>query len=208
LRLLIIMLSNKQTAQKNQNGTQFVKIGNKTILTMKVCNDNLIEGENSFQNKEAEFLASYLMNSALYGFYYDSNNKSYGISLQFLSTGNSRMNLYAVESQGSLSVIEYRISSNDFSIDSVAYDKVLITATDFNVESILPISLTVQLPTRLAFTLQLLTRNSLYIKFSDSDQYTSPIKSIKGGLILAREQTEYLNQPFEAVYESSGFFHA
>lgn len=173
---------------------------------MNIYKNNLTDEEDSSSYSESEFYTKYLLNSSFRGFYYDTNDRSYGISLQFLSTGYSTLNLYAVESKGSLSVIEYRISSKAFAMEAVAYDKVLIVAEEFQVESILPESLIIQMPKKLEFTLQLLTRNSLFIRFLDSEKYTSPIKSFKGGLVLAREMTLVSDKKLEEAFNYGSFF--
>jgi hypothetical protein len=174
---------------------------------MKVNRHNLTEESFSQRLMEDEFFANYLSNSDFHGYYYDSNDKSYGITLQFRSTGYNIMNLYAIESLGNLSVIEYRIGANDFSIESVAYDKVLITADQYHVESIIPSSQIVQMPQKIEFTLQLMTRHSLFIRFLDSEKYPSPIRAFKSGLVLARETSEGSDGRFAEAYNSDGFFH-
>jgi hypothetical protein len=149
---------------------------------------------------ENEFFNKYLCSGSFRGFYYDANERSFGITLQFPNNHKTKLSIYAKELQGIVSITEYHIVSRVFVIENVAYDKVLISTSKYIIESALPGTNAVKLPACLEFTLQLLTRNSLFIRFLSSDQYGTPIGSFKGGLVLARET----NQNYEKEMEESG----
>jgi hypothetical protein len=170
---------------------------------MKNYPDNLIVDTFSSHFTENEFYIKYLRASSFRGFYYDSNDRSYGIVLQFLQNNQSRLNLYAIETEGMFSVVEYRISSEVFLIESVAYDKVLIMTNKYKITSASPASVVIKMPQKIEFTLQLLTRNSFFIRFLDSDQYASPINSFKSGLVLARESDHTAGDEFEDILNTN-----
>jgi hypothetical protein len=145
---------------------------------------------------ENEFYNKYLKNSSFRGFYYDINEKSYGIVLHFPQDDQRKLILNAIESDGILPVVEYQISTDIFLVDVIAYDKVLITTAKYSLQA--PVKDALKVPRKLEFTLQLLTRNTLFIRFTESDKYTSAVKSLKGGLVLSRE-----NSSTEVSYVSS-----
>jgi hypothetical protein len=168
-------------------------------------NDLLVDKFNSHFS-ENEFYLKYLQNSSFRGFYYDTNDRSYGIVLQFSQNNHSKLGLYALEAEGMLSIMEYRISSDAFLIDSVAYDKVLISTNKYKIESVTSNAGVIKLPKKMEFTIQLLTRNSFYIRFLDSEQYSSPIRSFKGGLVLAKELNHFAVNAFEDIVGTNSVY--
>jgi hypothetical protein len=153
-----------------------------------------------------DFFHNYLDNSVFYGYYYDHNERSYGISLHF-HEGYSKINLFARECQENISVIEYKINSSDFSLEAISHDKVRITAYKFLVESIIPETLVITMPDQLIFTLHILTYNSCYIKFTESEKYASPIFLFRNGLVLSREVRKYENTAIDENVKTE-LFHS
>ena len=147
-----------------------------------------------------EFFNKYLRSGSFRGFYYDANERSYGIVLEFSHNHKTRLSLYAKELEGMVSIREYHIVSDVFVIENVAYDKVLVSTSQYKIEAVMPNNGPVKLPVNLEFTLQLLTRHSFFIRFLSSDQYGSPIGSFKGGLVLSRETNQ---DPEEEMEESA-----
>jgi hypothetical protein len=157
---------------------------------MKFYPDDLFVDKFDSHFSENEFYLKYLKNTSLRGFYYDNHERSFGLILQFLNTNHTRLSMQVLESDGLLPVMEYSIHSHSFIIDSVAYDKILISTSRYNLEKITPSATEIRLPNKIEFTLQLLTRNTFFIRFLDSEQFASPIRLIKGGLVLAKETVQ------------------
>ena len=129
----------------------------------------------------------YLNNQSFRGFYYDSEDKSYGIVLEFGKYLNGRINLFAQVAQRNMNIIEYQIQCDTFSFDTIAYDRVLITSSNYKSSLLIPEDGNLELPEKLEFSVQILTRNSVYIRFMNAHEFTAPISSFRGGLVLARE---------------------
>lgn len=150
--------------------------------------ENLFKASSSKTTPDPDSLYyKYLNNQSFRGFYYDSEDKSYGIVLEFGKYLNGRLNLHAQVAEGNMNILEYQIQCDTFSINTIAYDKILINSSNFKSRLTLPETGSLELPEILEFSVQVLTRNSVYIRFMNADQYTSPINSYKGGLVLARE---------------------
>lgn len=129
----------------------------------------------------------YLNNQSFRGFYYDTDDRSYGIALEFGKNLNGTLNLFAQVIQGNMNIIEYQIQCDAFSVDTLAYDKVLINSRNYRGKLILPVSGQLNIPEVLEFSVHVLSRNSVYIRFLNHEAFTPPISSFKGGLVLARE---------------------
>ena len=129
----------------------------------------------------------YLNNQSFRGFYYDSDDRSYGIVLEFGKNLSGTLNLYAQVIQGNMNTLEYQIQCDTFSVDTLAYDKILINSSNYRGELLKPETGDLDIPETLEFSVQVLTRNSVYIRFLNHGGFTAPISSFKGGLVLARE---------------------
>ena len=143
----------------------------------------------------------YLNNQSFRGFYYDSDEKSYGIVLEFGKYLNGRINLFAQMAKGNMNIIEYQILCDTYSFDTIAYDKILINSSNYKSSLLIPREGQIDLPKNLEFSVQILTRNSVYLKFMNSEKYTAPINSFKGGLVLAREHRPLNEQAETATVE-------
>jgi hypothetical protein len=148
--------------------------------------DLLLDQEESVL-QENIFYNDFLYNNSFHGFWYDSGEKSYGIVLNFRSRAAGMLKLYAQDSNGDISVVKYSIKSEAYSIEPIAYDKVLISFTDFETKLIIPRQGEVEVPEKIEFTLQLLSHHSIYIQFTDYQLFTTPINKLRFGLVLARE---------------------
>ena len=129
----------------------------------------------------------YLNNQSFRGFYYDSEERSYGIVLEFGRNLRGTLNLFAQVIQGNMKTLEYQIECDSFSVDTIAYDKILINSSNYRGLLLVPETGDLIIPETLEFSIQVLTRNSVYIRFLNHEQFTAPISSFKGGLVLARE---------------------
>jgi hypothetical protein len=147
--------------------------------------DLLVDKFNSHYS-ENEFYNKYLKNSSLRGFYFDCDDRSCGIVMQFLE-GNDKISIHAIESVGNYPVTDYLIIASSLLIECVAYDRVLLSTSRYRIENISTQSNSIKIPSTLEFTLQMMTRNALFIRFINSEQYDAPIRSLKGGLVLSRE---------------------
>jgi hypothetical protein len=147
----------------------------------------------------------YLNNQSFRGFYYDSAERSYGIVLEFGKNLSGKLNLYAQVVQGNINIIEYQVQCNTFSVETLAYDKVLINSKNYRGKLLAPTSDELKIPEVVEFTVQVLTRNSIYIRFLNHEEFTAPINSLKGGLVLAREQRESSTEEMTQTVESDIF---
>ncbi|MBN1952709.1 MAG: hypothetical protein JW801_16020 [Bacteroidales bacterium] len=153
---------------------------------MKTNNSILLTKSKPFSGDDALYF-KYLNNQSFRGFYYDTDDRSYGIALEFGKNLKGTLNLFAQVMQGNMNIIEYQIRCNAFSVDTLAYDKVLINSKNYSGKLQLPNNGTLDIPEVLEFSVQILTRNSVYIRFLNHEAFTPPISSFKGGLVLARE---------------------
>ncbi len=154
---------------------------------MKHFNNKLISEYPLTEHHDIEIYSKYLYNKLFRGFYYDSEDKSYGIILSFLKGNTDSLNLYAQESKSGTVTLDYRIHTDIFTLDQLAYDKVLISATSFDREVLIPEKGSLDFPKIVEFTIQVLTRNSIYLRFLNHELFTPPISSFQGGLVLSRE---------------------
>lgn len=153
---------------------------------MKARNNLIMTKSKPFSNEDSLFY-KYLNNQSFRGFYYDSNDKSYGIVLEFGKNLRGTLNLFAQAIQGNISIIEYHIHCDTFTVDTLAYDKILINSKNYEAKLLLPKTGNLDIPETLEFSVQVLTRNSVYIRFLNHEEFTAPISSFKGGLVLASE---------------------
>ncbi len=136
-------------------------------------------------HNDVELYFKYLHNKLFRGFYYDSDEKSYGIVLSFSQDQTESFNLFAQESKSGTIIMEYKIHSGIFTIEQIAYDKVLISSTSHTEEIMTPEGRMPEIPKVIEFTILVLTRNSIYLRFLNHELYSSPISSFKGGLVLS-----------------------
>lgn len=154
-------------------------------MTMKNFKNKLISQFPDKDSHEIEIYNNYLHKRHFRGFYYDSEDKSYGIVLSFSQKGQNSMNLFAQESQAGNVLVEYRINCASFTMEQLAYDKVMISASAHKQHMLVPNDGILQVPQVVQFTLQILTRSSIYLKFINHEQFTRPISSFQGGLVLS-----------------------
>ena len=95
---------------------------------MKNFRDRIIPESSSVDNRDIELYTKYLYNKSFRGFYYDTDEKSYGIVLRFSPVHPESLTLYAQESKAGSTIFEYTIHSKLFLIEQMAYDKVLVSA--------------------------------------------------------------------------------
>lgn len=164
----------------------------------------VIDTDANYQYIELYF--NYLQNRSFRGFYYDSDDISYGIVLSFKNAQTESFDLYAQESKAGKINLEYKIHSGTFSLEQMAYDKVLLSTASHNEDILTPDGKLPKTPEIIEFTIQILTRNSIYLRFLNHELYTSPISSFKGGLVLSR-YTEYTSkQPQKIEVEAGDWF--
>ncbi len=171
---------------------------------------------NALQNKysasyfsDNELFTKYLSNSTFRGFYYDAENKSYGLSIHFSAGRDNELIISAIESQCGISISQYEIVSKSYSIESMAYDKVLISVRNYKIVHGIRMKADadIQLPAIVEFVLLLLSRDSMFIYFPNPELYASPIKSIKGGLVLSREKEDQSDFIEKEQKKTESFFH-
>jgi hypothetical protein len=171
---------------------------------MKLSNKPLMIRSKSLSNNDTLYL-KYLDNQSFRGFYYDSEDRSYGIVLEFGKNMTGKMNLFAQVLQGNISVIEYRIQCDTFSIETLAYDKILIHSSAYKGKLLVPDKGVLKVPETLEFTVQVLTRNAVYIQFRNHEAFTAPISSFKGGLVLALDQRASRTEEETEILQSAVF---
>jgi hypothetical protein len=158
---------------------------------MKNFKNSLIDDYSSIDSRDNEIYTKYLYNKSFRGFYYDVNEKSYGIVLEFSPNHPESLTLFAQEAQSGSTVIEYAIHSHLFRIEQLAYDKILISAIECENELLFPEDTLLNIPKTVEFTIQVLTRHSIYLRFLNHTLYTPPISSFQGGLILSRDYVHH-----------------
>jgi len=174
---------------------------------MKNFKNQLISDLASSDHREIEIYTIYLNNKSFRGFYYDINDKSYGIVLSFSSQDRlESLNLFAQVSQSGATIVEYNIHSRSFLIEQIAYDKVQISATSCNKELILPESGELSIPEVVEFTIQVLTRNSIYLRFLNHESFTPPINSFRGGLVLSHDHLHSPQYPSKITIKEENRF--
>lgn len=150
--------------------------------------DLILDREETVFQKN-KFYKKYLHNNSFRGFWFDSEEKSYGIVLSFKQENASVLNLYAQDVNGQMSMVKYLIRSDSFSLEPIAHDKIRVEIPDFETILLLPEDGDIHVPEVIVFTLQMLSNNSVYIQFTDYELFTTPIDKLRFGLVLAREMS-------------------
>jgi hypothetical protein len=145
----------------------------------------LEQDESVFQRNT--FYKEHLYNNSFRGFWFDSGEKSYGIILSFRQKHSGVLSIFAQDFRGKHTVSKYIIESDSFSMESIAYDKVQISISEYTTNSIPAAEYQIKVPEVIEFTLQVLSHNSVYIQFMDYQLFTSPINKLRFGLVLASE---------------------
>ena len=173
---------------------------------MNVFKNKLTITDTDINYHDIELYFKYLQNKLFRGFYYDSDDISYGIVLSFKNEQTESFDLYAQESKAGKINLEYKIHSETFALEQMAYDKILLSTDSHNEEILTPEGKLPNTPEIIELTIQVLTRNSIYLRFMNHELYTSPISSFKGGLVLSR-YTEYTSrQPQKIEVEAGDWF--
>ena len=155
---------------------------------------------------DVEIYSKYLYNNTFRGFYYDAEDTSYGIVLSFINDQTDSLNLFAQESKSGTIITEYTIYSENFHIEQKAYDKLLILAKSYEKEILVQDEGMMEIPSVVEFTLQVLTRNSIYLRFLNHVLFTPPISSFKGGLVLSRDHHYSRNSKSRFKVEAGEWF--
>lgn len=173
---------------------------------MSIVRSKIQTGLSKLNNNDSNIFFKYLSNHLFRGFYYDSDERCYGIVLSFPQEQPESFDLYAQESKAGKTSVEYKIHSNMFYTEQTAYDKVLISSS-FHIEELLSVDgKNPKIPENVEFTIQVLTRNSIYLRFLNPELYTSPISSFKGGLVLSRENSYSMRKNRKIQVEAGEIF--
>jgi len=138
-----------------------------------------------YNGQEVEIFNIYLLNKHFRGFYYDSDDRSYGIVLSLSSSGN--LKLFAQETKSGSTLSEFRLQADNFYIEQTAYDKIIVSAAVSGKNTYITNNTGLELPEKMEFSIQILSRNSIYIRFLSPELFTPPISSFRIGLVLSRE---------------------
>lgn len=134
---------------------------------------------------ENDFFHVNLKGKTFRGFWYDYNEESYGIILAFKKDTESKLSLFAQDSCGGSSRMEYKIESDSFSLEQIGHDKVLIGIRLYKTECTAGSESKLRLPEYIEFTLYSLSQNSMYIQFLNHKLFSPPINKLRFGLVLA-----------------------
>lgn len=151
-----------------------------------VDNEILVETNHSIPVNN-KFFRAHLYRNSFRGFWYDTDERSYGIKLSFSEKNASLLNFYAEDAKGEMTMFEYQIKSDTIRIDQISYDKVIVSTSEYKAKLIEPKGAELKIPSNIEFSLQLLSHNSIYIQFSDCFSYSPPVNKLHRGLVLARE---------------------
>lgn len=135
--------------------------------------------------QETDFFHTNLKGKTFRGFWYDHDEESYGIILAFGKDTEGKLSLFAQDSRGGSSLMEYKIESDSFSLERIANDKVLINLRLYKSELLGRSKPDLHLPQNIEFTLYLLSQNSIYIQFINHKLFSPPINKLGFGLVLA-----------------------
>lgn len=154
---------------------------------MKDLSDQLTRQSPSSISFENDFYLRYLKGFKFRGFWYDHQEKSYGITLSFHREDSSRLSLFAQDRFQTSKLNEYCLESDTFFLDQIAYDKILISLSVFRLYRESEPDADLSFPSTIEFSMQLLSQNSFYLQFLNHKQYSPPINKLRFGIVLARD---------------------